>query len=290
MRRLLTVLAVVGVFAGALVACDSTEITPLGFDPFDTEDGVLSVYGYLETGTFDQTVRVQLLRRTIERPRRPEDAAVDALVTTEALSTGAVTIWTPRLVRFADSTYGEVYDATLEPRTGETYQLVVERGADRATAEVTVPPMPRATLVAPSAPRSQTVVWAPLTRITTTRFVARIGCGQGSIPVTVSDAITVVQEGDQARMILDLDVMRRQVDATLGTAPATTLFLAEFLLTLTVADAKWTLPADTTALVQPEINSNIEGGYGRFGAVTRGFFAWKPDAAALDGLAIEVCP
>ncbi|MEM8599866.1 MAG: hypothetical protein AAGF99_08095 [Bacteroidota bacterium] len=271
-----------------MAGCDSTEITPLGFDPFDTEGGVLSVYGVLEAGTSTQSLRVQLLRRRIERTMTPEAAVVGATVLTKNLDTGAQTLWVPRVVRLADSSYVEVYEAAFEPRAGTPYQLTVERSADQAQADVTVPSTPRGALVTPEAALSETVSWSPVSRVADTRLVVRIGCASGR-PIEIRGALSVATAEGVARTTVDFASVRAQVNAALNVPSDSLLFVADAALTVTAADAAWSLPEDPSEQAQPG-NTNVEGGYGRFGALTRGFFFWEPDRALLNQLTLEPCP
>ncbi|MEM8557202.1 MAG: hypothetical protein AAGG50_05195 [Bacteroidota bacterium] len=171
MRRLLTVVIAVGVFTGVLVACDSTEISPLAFNPFEEEAG-LSLYGTLDAGTATQAVRVALLRTSVDRPDSPATATLPVRVFSRRVGAPDSVEWVQEAVEVEPGVFGAVYrtgEVAPAPNATYTLQLLREGGAT-ATATATMPPVPALTVEA-----------------------ARIQPGRVTLPITVTSVAPVVE-------------------------------------------------------------------------------------------------
>ena len=124
----------------ALAACDSTEIRPGVFDPYDTSRPY-SVYAVLRATDEEHTIRVQTIRRESDPPQTEAEAIVSAprVVTVDA-ATGDSLVWARATQQLSDGTYAAVYTARFEPAAYRTVELLLTRddGAN-ASGQATVP-------------------------------------------------------------------------------------------------------------------------------------------------------
>ena len=100
MRRFALLPSVALVLAAVtLSACETTV------DPFIEDDRFYTVFGYLDTATDLQAVRVIALGRVIGST----SGEIDGAVSSTEIETGVVTEWYPELITFADSSVGSVF-------------------------------------------------------------------------------------------------------------------------------------------------------------------------------------
>jgi len=115
-------------------ACDSN------FTPFSQTDNFYTLLGYLDTDADTQYVRVIPFRATVERQLEP---TIDAVVRSIDLTGGSTVVWSDSLVSFPDSTYGHVFWAVFSAKPEHTYRVEVQRSDGAVTsAETTVPARP----------------------------------------------------------------------------------------------------------------------------------------------------
>ncbi|NNF04725.1 MAG: DUF4249 family protein [Rhodothermales bacterium] len=118
-------------------ACDDTFV-----DPFDNDGRIFSVFGYLDAFAFEQKVRVIAIKRYPERIHTVTDdqAFIDARVHSTNLVTGQIIHWNHSLRQLDDGRYAHIFSAGFQPREGHEYRLTVTRNDGRtATAETEVP-------------------------------------------------------------------------------------------------------------------------------------------------------
>ncbi|MFQ5569686.1 MAG: hypothetical protein ACE5G0_08415 [Rhodothermales bacterium] len=126
-----------------LASCDDTFV-----DPFENDDRYFTLFGFLDQLETEHAVRVVPVTRTPERILSPTDpqAAIDAVVTSIELQTGATQTWRHHLERLDDGTYAHIFRASFIVQPNYTYRLEVRRSdGATATAETTVPYIPDAT-------------------------------------------------------------------------------------------------------------------------------------------------
>ncbi len=116
-------------------------------DPFDNDDHFFSIYGFIDVLTEQHVVRVIAVARTPERIENPDEAFIDASVTSTDLSTGLSHLWTHSVERLDDGLYAHIFRASFLVQPQHRYRLRVRRSdGATTTAETTVPLLRDATL------------------------------------------------------------------------------------------------------------------------------------------------
>ncbi|MEM1055336.1 MAG: hypothetical protein AAGI52_07405 [Bacteroidota bacterium] len=285
-QRFLILLALV-VCGASLPGCGDTFV-----DPFLRDEGSFSMYGVLlSEGSPDvQRLRVQLVRALPDPPTEPEEAAAQlgSDVASVDLVTGDSIAWTERQIRFPDGTLGSVFERAFRPVPGRPYRLSVTRRSDgeRASATLTIPPTPRATISEPVvADRvTQAVAWdaARIARATLSVRVSgspTIGFQSVFVPVDLPLPGEPVE--------VDLDALFQASRDALGPL-VPTVYVSRLTMTVLGASEEWPLPPDDLReMAQPGAYSNVDRGYGFIGAGTQGTASWQPDAVAMRAAGFE---
>lgn len=151
MRRLLPLL----LFAG-LIGCDNT-IVPL----VPGSEGELFIFGYLDTATDTQYVRIDAVRAAAVGPR----VALDDIRVISTDEQGIQTGWNYVSVELDDGQAGDVYMGLFRPKAGERYTLNASRpdGSASTMAHVTMPALP---VLQPQRPRGNELTLFQTVRVT----------------------------------------------------------------------------------------------------------------------------
>lgn len=275
-------LALVLLVAAGLLSAGCEE----GVNPFTNTDRYFSVYGYLDPAADTQFVRVVPLRQRIEVPA---PGPLDVQVTVEDLETGTTYPLRDSLVTFADGSYGHVFYALFEPIHDHAYRLTVRRpDGPTTTAETTVPPFAYAEVGAPVAQggaTTQRIRWYGIDYVPH-RVEAwyRLG-GSGprepfqDIPVVYPPGRLGGVQGDAWEVLVFLEADRDSIFEMLGFSSGTDFPypLYNVGMRITEPDAAWRPPGgvwDPEVLAQPGVFSNVENGFGFFGAVSEPTVEW----------------
>ena len=124
----------------AVAGCDSTEIRPGVFDPFDTSRA-FSVYAVLDATEDEHTIRVQTIRRESDPPQTADEALLKAprVVTVDNVTRDSV-VWSPSVQALSDGTFAAFYTARFEPGPYRTVELFLTRSDGRtAYGQAVVP-------------------------------------------------------------------------------------------------------------------------------------------------------
>lgn len=264
-------------------------------NPFIEEDRHFTLYGYLDTATDTQFVRVIALRRSLvaEAP-----GPLDARVTLTPLPTGTPVVLRDSLVQFRDGSDGHVFYAPLRVFPGWTYRLQIER-SDGAltTAETTVPIAPGAAIGNPvffAGGFIQPVQWS---RIDTVPYRLEVWYRfQGAAPnqrfreavVTYGAEAIGRLRNDLWEVTVRLSEDRDEVARQLGGIEFPLLGVG---MRLTMPDDAWRAPGgafDPDLLVQPGAFTNVTGGFGFLGAVNQYTVEWVLDATTVRALGYGV--
>ncbi|NBW92996.1 MAG: DUF4249 family protein [Bacteroidetes bacterium] len=106
-------------------------------NPFVEEDRYFTMFGYLDTASDQQFVRIIPLRTDFAAL---EAGQIDATVTTLEVETGRVIAWQDSVVTYPDGSTGHVFHAPFRPVPGWTYTLsAVREDGKRAEASTTIP-------------------------------------------------------------------------------------------------------------------------------------------------------
>ena len=278
-------------FALAWTGCDDTVI-----DPFDNDGKIYSVFGYLDSFAFEQKVRVIEIKRFPERIRTPTDdqAKIDALVHSMDLDTGQIIHWNHSLERLDDGMYAHIFSARFQPREGHEYRLTVTRNDGRTASAVTEVPYNFDSTPIDFDPESIRRFSNPNSVPVRIEGIPSVGRIVVRYRVSATDTADVILEKRRPidisygqsggpdgaggwKFNLDIrrdgqiladSVARLQEERRLGLA-----FVHVYAMTIQIQrmDDQW-IPigedADPVELSQPGVFTNIENGYGYWGAVS----------------------
>ena len=279
-----------------LAACEE-DVTALRTErPF-------TVYGFLSPDSNKQALYVFPIE---ERLRLLPATPLDARVTTTDLVTGETVAWQDSIVAAADGGAAHLFQASFRSAYGHAYRLEIERSdGAKATAEVRVPEA--ATLVAE--PTVADARGRPISLVTVDQAAPKLlgirvsyhiqtGPDVRQQEVVVLDAayaraaratetgwtIAVHHEADYTRLRNQLG---RRFNLDYG------IYVLDVRLALLVVNAAWDPPGgtfDPEVLIQPEVMTNIENGYGFVGAGYRRQATWTPSTEALVEVGFRAAP
>ena len=264
-------------------SCDDTAI-----DPFENDGRYFTIYGYLDILETEHEVRVIPVTRrgaVVESPSS-SNANLDAVVTSIDMSTGEERRWGYTLEQLDDGTYGHIFRSTFILHPGRTYRLEVTRSDGVVTsAETTIPVIDDPALFE----RGPVVFEDDSTRIYQDIVVPRITSpwdiqaiylwGGGTINRRVY--VPYGRRGERTddgwkltiEMTQDQAVVRQNIDESIeiGTINENTLVaMTSMGLQIRILDENWDPPGgvfDPDALALPGSFSNVENGYGFWGAI-----------------------
>jgi hypothetical protein len=107
------------------------------FDPFVESDQTFALYGFLDARRDTQFVRVEAIT-----DRAEPGSAVEALVTSTDLATGAATSWRDTLLRRDDGALGSAFFAVFRPEPGRMYRIEAARPDAPGAASAAVVAIP----------------------------------------------------------------------------------------------------------------------------------------------------
>lgn len=282
---------VVGLTASVLLgACQDSVV-----DPY-VEGKHFTVYGYLSLFDNEHFVRVIPVRRYPEHIDSPGDpqAEIDAEVFSTNLSTEETIPWAHSLVKLSDGSYGHVFSARFVVTAGVTYRLTVHRSDGVETTATTTVPSNIDAEALPATVDADSV--RQVIRLKNVPKVDKLEVVYCAAPVTgpiCADGIDgksgyVAKYRKSGRRIgsdweVSVDLSRdftalRQIA---GVDPDTLLVLKSLEMRAIALDEHWIVYEDPYVFAQPSALTNVENGFGFWGAVGIGFYSWTPDAAAL---------
>ena len=264
-------------------------------NPFIEADRYYSIYGYLDTASDTQFVRVVPLRKTIGAI---ESRDVDAAVSTMALEDDRTIVWRDSVIDMSDGSVAHVFYAAFRPIPEWTYQIDVLRSDGiEATATTTVPPSVAASV---SPPRiipgglSQTVTWSnvdfPPFRVEVWYRFANNRPNRPFREAILAYSDVGRRTGDDWSVSVPLTRDRKLVTELLGLPPEM-LSISAIGMRLTMTDERWRPPGgifDVNVLVQPEVFTNVEHGFGFFGSVNHYAFEWTLDPDTIEQLGYDL--
>jgi hypothetical protein len=213
---------------------------------------------------------------------RPEP--IDAAVTTTLLQTGETQVWQDSVVQLADGDYRHVYWAMFTPAAGETYRLAVTRSDGATTSAMTTvpPPVTLEVLEPDTTVVSQAIM--PLLVRGSPPALPRIDVEYNMIgfrpdatvpiflPITLNYAGRPTKQADGWLLEIDLLADFRTIVEIVNEQEGEgveVIELREITVDVHVGDENWVSPAvvfDPDLLVEPGTFSNVENGFGFFGA------------------------
>ena len=258
-----------------LLGCEESVNTRLEIDrPF-------SVWGMINPKADTHAVRLFEIENTI-RLVRPEP--LDAVVTTTLMQTGDRQAWQDSVIQLPDGDYRHVYWAAFEATAGESYRLDVTRSDGATSTALTTVPPPVTLEVLEANLTSVREVIQPLFIHGNPPTMPRIDVEyivvgfrpEGSLPifnpVTISYTGKPVQkEGGwllEIDLLADFSVIFQAFDDH-SEISTEIIDLREIDVRIHVGDENWVSPVgvfDAEFLVEPGVFSNVENGFGFFGA------------------------
>ncbi|HAY35478.1 MAG: hypothetical protein P8H65_04445 [Rhodothermales bacterium] len=283
-KRLLRFL-IVPVFGVLLLTGCEEEV-----NPFVEEDRFFTLFGYLDTASNNQYVRLMELRTEFADAG---ETSIDAIVTTTEIETGEVVAWRDSLITFGDGTSGHVFVGNFQPVPGWRYQLDVTRSdGKRATATTLVPELEVVDAREPEvgfAGVTQKIFWPQVDFIPfrVEVWYRTLDTSLPSLPfreavVLYGDAHSRVGEleNDGWEIIVRYAEDKEEVSKQLGVSEGAQPILMSMGMRLTMTDDSWRPPDGVFSeeiLVQPGTFSNVEGGFGFFGSINQLSYEWTLD-------------
>lgn len=266
-------------------ACDNTV------DPFIETDRYYTIFGYLDTGSDRQYVRVVPFRQQIDAE---DGEPLDAVVTATDLDSGMKYVWRDSVITFRDGSIGHVFVSDFRPIPGRTYRFEVERADGVVTwAQTLVPEAENAEVIPPAqfgtGPITQVVNWEG---IDVAPFRVEVWYRFSEFPhSTPFKEFAVTYRGDEiGRKLPD----GWQVPVNLSEdAEEIKPFVRDgspllgIGMRLTMSDDFWRPPGgvfDEEVLVQPGTFSNVQHGFGFFGSVNQYAVEWVLDDRTIERL------
>lgn len=271
----------------ALTACEEDVITPRTERPF-------TLYGFLSPDSSKQALYVF----PIEKRLRPLPATpLDAQVTTIDLVTGETVVWRDSVVTAAEGGFAHLFQAPLRAAYGHAYLLEAERSdGAKAMAEIAVPE--RATLTAGPTfidargrPATEVTVDQAAPKLLGIEVIYRIQTGPAdeqqvdvALDVEYAEAARATESGWTIAVNHEADYtylrnrLGRRFNLDYG------IYVHDVRLALLVVSAAWNPPGgsfDPEVLIQPEVMTNVENGYGFVGAGYQQEVMWMPPAEVL---------
>ncbi len=296
MRRFALLPSVALVLAAVtLSACETTV------DPFIEDDRFFTVFGYLDTATDLQAVRVIALGRVIGTT----SDEIDAVVSSTEIETGVTTEWYPERTTFADSSVGSVFRGPFRPIPGYSYRFdVVRSDGASATATTTIPIATEIQVDEPivsTADAFQRIFWSdisfrPFRLEVWYRFMGVHPSDPFSNAAIVYDNTVYGGPKDGGwESLIRLTDDREKVSFALDVSPDAGLTLLGIGARLTMSDDQWRPPGgifEKEVLVQPGTFSNVDGGFGFLGSVNQFTAEWtlSPEITTRIGYSVPGAP
>ena len=278
--------------------------------PFVGEQRPFTIWGYLNTGADTQRVRVFTIEERIGADRA---GPIDATVASLDLDTGERRVWKDSEVVYYDGSVGHVFWSAFRAQSGHRYRLEVMRSDGAvSSAQATAPPPVEVQMntgtnaasipvkitggpaelvglevvyrVVPAYPLN---VW-PIGATAPPTFV---------LPVAVSYDGRQEKEADGWNLRINMQEDFQAVKAEMGKhCLPEEIVLQRIEFRFLAADTAWVPPGgvfDLETLIEPGAFSNVENGFGFFGAGRSVNVQWVPARAVQTTLGFALgapCP
>ena len=282
LSRIALALATV-LLASSLTACDESIPKP------DALEETYTLWGAFDPGSDQQFVRVVPITDTVSMGSR-DPLGVD--VRSLDLATGAETIWRDSVVTYRGGAIGHVFTADLRPRFESRHVFrVISPDDNEVTALVPMPPLVEPilqTVRLTAADAAYPIFWPGAPQInnpTLTYFFEDGNCNLDSLRVPFPGASDPAEFGWQMMLRLDEDSEESLFRISLPTA------LLRLTVRAEVASEGWRLPlaaaTDPELLIQPEVLTNVENGFGFVGSAYTVETSWEPTSDELQRTPFE---
>lgn len=280
-------------FCGAL--CGTLALAaPLAFTGCEEEvtpiigtDRAYTLYGALTPEADTQFVRVFPIEEILE-PTSP--VPLDARVVSTDLETGVQHAWRDSLVMDFRRQYAHVFWSPFRPEHGHTYRIEIEGATGASAVDVTIP-LPATIEVQEAISASSTTVPVLIRGDAGNLLGIEIdytvgsapGLGSGPITLTVPFEGQMTRQGEGWLLRIDMAREREEIVVRLDARGAYRneygVLLLDMRLHMIVANDAWVPPGgvfDPEVLIQPDVMTNVENGFGFVGAGYELSHTWRP--------------
>lgn len=274
-----------------LSACEEDVVPVLGTDQAYT------LYGFFNPMSDTQSVRVFPVEGQLEQTR-PEP--IDAQVVSTDVQSGEQLVWRDSVVQYGSGNYGHVFLHPTRVDFERTYRLEVTRSDGVVTeVETMVPPLSEAEISEASSVLGSLLVfvlWKKAPRLL--NIVVRYFSNAGVEVVEYERQYETQADGQLVTLQFRRDTSPIFLRA--DEANITQVRLHKVEMEVTVANEEWMPPGDIfdpELLVEPGTFSNVENGFGFYGAGYPITVCWLPSdelqlarGFTVDSLTVNKCP
>ena len=269
--------------ASSLMGCDESIPKPESLEQRYT------LWGAFDPGSDQQYVRVVPITDTVSLG---SSAPLNVEVRSLELATGTETIWRDSVVTYRTGAIGHVYTSSLRPDFESRHVFrVISPDGNEVSALVPMPPLVEPVLQTvrlTAAEASYPIFWPGAPQInnpTLTYFFEDGNCNRDSLQVPFPGTSDPAEFGWQMLLRLDQDTEPNEFRIQFPTA------LLRLTVRAEVASEGWRLPlaaaTDPDLLVQPEVLTNVENGYGFVGSAYTVSTTWVPTSDELQRTPFE---
>ena len=272
LSRIALALALVLV-ASSLAACDESIPKP------DALEETYTLWGAFNPGSDQQFVRVVPITDTVSLGSRdPLGVEVRSL----DLLTGTETSWRDSVITYPGGAIGHVFTSNLRPNfeSRHVFSVIPSDGGREVSALVPMPPLVEPilqTVRLTAAEATYPIFWPGAPQVnnpTLTYFFEDGNCNRDSLQVPFPGTSDPAEFGWQMMLRLDEDTEPNAFRISFPTA------LLKLTVQGEVASEGWRLPLaaanDPELLIQPEVLTNVENGFGFVGAAYTVEKSWVP--------------
>jgi hypothetical protein len=272
-------------------------------DPVIGEERPFTLWGFMDSGADTQRVHVVAIESRLGVDR---SGPIDARVVSADLETGERREWRDAETTFPDSSVGHVFWSPFRPEAEHRYRLEVERSdGAMSSVEIKVPQPVGVRLQDDAENQDRVSVFIDGTDLNLVRLQAVYEAftlpplnpwPPGSTPVqTIKLPVTISYNGEErpsgdglrvvVNMVEDFNVIVDEFGR--NCLPTDLIGLGRITFDFLVADDAWMPPGglyDPEVLSQPGAFSNVENGFGFFGAGFTAKAQWFPSSSVKTGI------
>ena len=248
-------------------------------NPLVEEERPFTIFGYLDPSASIQTVRVIPITKRIDEPF---EETIDASVVSVDMETNETRVWRDSVVTFESDKRGHVFVSNFTPEYERTYRLEVSR-SDGAVSSVEVNVPPQINAIRPPLNTSSTQLAYQLEAVDRPNIVQAemqylaVALQPPSEPGPIFHPVEISYRGKEtpspAGWQVEVDIREdyKIIEAEFERNCLTTEYITvrTMQFVLFIGDEAWTPPGnvfDEDVLAQPDVFSNVENGFGFFGA------------------------
>lgn len=256
----------------AAVGCDNSV------EPFAATTRHFAIYGFLDAASDTQYVRIEPTRPLPDAASAPEFGI--ARVSTTDEMTQEMMVWRDSTILLEDGQEGLLYWAPFQAVEGHRYliEVVREDGASSRASNV-VPDLTTKEIRRPSrtfrGTFEQSLILPEVFRrpeSITMNYLVTLDADEDPVLITLDYNVFGVRIADGWKIDVRLTRDRERIQSRLGVPSTAILRLYDVSVTLRLLSEDW------PAIGSDERGSNVEEGFGFFGAAATHHFGWRIDS------------